>query len=125
MQAEKLELQRVDQKLLSRNLDSKEKLDKFNVAKEMLSVGGDFMTDLERRKWFRIMSECATAIAVEENAGENMRTPSNSLRNASSSSSISSSSSSGSNFCSSSKSSGNSNGIPAASADTKKASKLV
>ena len=88
----------------------------------MLSVGGDFMTDLERRKWFRIMSECATAIAVEENAGENMRTPSNSLRNGSSSSSISSRSS---NFCSSSKSSGNSNGIPAASADTKKASKLV
>ena len=43
LQEAKLELQREEQRYLNRNQLSKEKLDRFNVAKEMLTLGGDLI----------------------------------------------------------------------------------
>ena len=75
LQEAKLELQREEQRYLNRNQLSKEKLDRFNVAKEMLTLGGDMMSKEVKEYWYRIMSECATAIAVEEKHPDKFRTP--------------------------------------------------
>lgn len=51
-----------EQLYMDRTLEVRMKLDRFNVSKEMLTVGGQYMTPAEKVHWFQRMSESAEII---------------------------------------------------------------
>ena len=65
MQA-KLDTDEVQRSLMLSIQVKKDKMNKFHVAKDVVSICGGFMEEKIRKHWFAIMIEAATAVIEDE-----------------------------------------------------------